>query len=308
MGDAHTRVARGRAEVVRELHAAVPLARDLRAPLTASAPWLTTVLSVQSAHRRPRLTPVAVVAGPRGSGGPDGLALLALATAGPVVTATLLGDGLPVPGGRPAARLLARDDDAADRLAAGMLGVLTALRRPWRMRLTGLPLGDPTVRALVRRRPDAVVASARSARLVDDLDALPADALPAGGLVRSRDARDLDAALPGLLAGVRDRRTTDLVRAAARLHAAAGRLEVATVRDGGRLRAGLLTLLDGGDRLPWWGRSEVGGLREERGAPLVGVSLAGRGSVVRAVVDRVVPLLPGGSPPARPLSRPAGTG
>ncbi|MGY1652115.1 hypothetical protein [Geodermatophilus sp. SYSU D01119] len=303
MGDARTRVARGRAQVVRELRAAVPLARDLRAPLTASAPWLTTVLSVESAYRRPRPLPVAVVAGRGGSAGPDGLALLALATAGPVVTATLLGDGLPVPGGRPAARLLARDDDVADALAAGVLGVLTALRRPWRMRLTGLPLGDPTVRALARRRPDAALARARSSRLVDDLGAVPT-----GELVRSRDARDLDAALPDLLAEVRDRRAAALVRAAARLHAAAGRLEVATVRDGGRLRAGLLTLLDGDDRLPWWGRSEVGGLREERGAPLVGVSLTGRGRVVRAAVDRVVPLLPVSAPAGRRLSRGRGSG
>ena len=284
--------------MAREIRAAVPLARDLRAPLTAAAPWLTTVLSVQAAHRRPRLLPVAVVVEPRRSGRPDGLALLALATGGPVVTATLLGDGLPLPGGRPAARLPARDDVAAERLAVGVLGVLTALRRPWRLRLAGLPLGDPTVRALARLRPDAVVASSRSRRLVDDLDAVAV-----GDLVRSRDARDLDAALPALLAGVCDRRAADLVRAAARLHAAGGLLEVATVREGGRLRAELLTLLDGDDRLPWWGRSEVGGLREERGTPLVGVSLTGRGRAVRSVVDRAVPLLPG-----RPVSRPGGSG
>ncbi|HYO37667.1 MAG TPA: hypothetical protein VER97_16440, partial [Geodermatophilus sp.] len=132
------RVALGRERVLREISAAAPLAGDLRVPLTASAPWLTTVLSVQAAHRRPRLLPAAVVVG-SSPDRPDAIALLALATAGPVVTATLLGDGFPVPGGRPAARLPARDDDAAARLAAGVLGLLTSVRRPWRLRLAGLP-------------------------------------------------------------------------------------------------------------------------------------------------------------------------
>ncbi|WP_448640987.1 hypothetical protein [Geodermatophilus sp. URMC 63] len=299
-GDRHTRVAVGRARVAAEVRAAVPLARTLAAPVTATAPWLTTVLSVQSAHRRPRLLPVAVVVEPRGSGRPDALALLALATAGPVVTATLPGDGLPVPGGRPPARLLARDEDAAQRLAAGVLGVLTALRRPWRLRLAGLPMGDPTVRALVRLRPDARLATARSTRLVDGLDD---GALDGGRVVRSRDARDVDRVLPALLAGERDRRARDLVRAAARLHAALGRVEVATVHEDGRLRAGLLTLLDGDDRLPWWGWSAVGGLGTEPGAPSVGLAVEGRGRVLRGVVDRAAGLLP-----ELPVSRRRGSG
>ncbi len=278
-----TRVAGGRAAVAREIRAAAGLARDVRAPLTASAPWLTAVLSVQAAHHRPRLLPAAVVVEAR-PGRPDAIALLALATAGPVVTATLLGDGLPVPGGRPAARLPARDDDAAARLAAGVLGLLTSCRRPWRLRLAGLPLGDPTVRALARLRPDAVVASRRSHRLVDDLDTRP------GRVVRSRDPGAVDAALPALLAGVRDARARDLVRAAARLHAAAGRVEVAVLTAGGRERAGLLTLVDGEDRSPWRGWGD--GLREELGAPLVGVSVGGRGRVARAVLDGAAALLP----------------
>ncbi|GAB3199722.1 hypothetical protein GCM10027261_30150 [Geodermatophilus arenarius] len=296
--DRDTRTALGRARVVREVRAAVPLARDLAAPLTAAAPWLTTVLSVQSAHPRPRLVPAAVVVEPRWSGRPDALALLALATAGPVVTATLLGDGLPVPGGRPPARLLARDDDAAERLAAGVLGLLTGLRRPWRLRLAGLPLGDPTVRALARLRPDARVATSRSTLLADGLD----DVAP-GRVVRSRDPRDLDRALPALLATAPDARARDLVRAAARLHAALGRVEVATVTDGGRLSAGLLTLVDGADRLPWWGRSGIGGLGTVRGAPLVGVAVSGRGRVLRPVLDRAARLVP-----ALPVSRRRGSG
>jgi hypothetical protein len=287
-GTVPARVVLGRSGVLHEITAAAPLARDLRAPLTASAPWLTTVLSVQAAHRRPRLLPAAVVVGPEG-GAPDAVALLALATGGPVVTATLLGDGLPVPGGRPAARLPARDDAAAARLAAGVLALLASSRRPWRLHLAGLPMGDPTVRALARLRPDAVVASRRSRRPVDALDGVP------GRLVRSTDPRAVDAALPALLAGERPR-TRDLVRAAARLHAAAGRVEVATVTDGGRQRAGLLTLLDGDppgtDRLPWWGRADAGGLGEQAGAPLVGLTVSGRGRVARAALDRAVALLP----------------
>jgi hypothetical protein len=286
------RVALGRERVLREISAAASLAGGLRVPLTASAPWLTTVLSVQAAHRRPRLLPAAVVVG-SSPDRPDGIALLALATARPVVTATLVGDGLPVPGGRPAARLPARDDDAAARLAAGVLGLLTSVRRPWRLRMAGLPPGDPTVRALARLRLDAVVASRRSRRLVDDLDAHAA--ATGRRVVRTRDARALDAALPGLLAGVRDRRTRDLVRAAARLHAAAGRVEVAVLTDGVRQRAALLTLLDGEsheERLPWWGRPDVGGLGEEPGAPLVGIAVGGRGRVLRAALDGAAALLP----------------
>jgi hypothetical protein len=308
-GGRDPRVVLGRAPVARELRAAGPLARSVHAPLTASAPWLTAVLAVQAAAPWPRPLPAAVVVGPPPPAPPDALAVLALARSGPVLTATLLGDGLPVPGGRPPSRLPARDDDAAARLAAGVLGLLASSRRPWRLRLAGLPLGDPTVRALARLRPDAVVASRRSRRLVDELGTLP------GRLVRSRDPRDVDAALPALLAGTRDARARDapahdapahdarardLVRVAARLHAAAGRVEVATVTDGGRLRAALLTLLDGApggspdgaDRLPWWGRAPDGGLREEPGGPLVDVTVTGRGRVVRAVVDRAVRSLP----------------
>ncbi|MEX5718136.1 hypothetical protein [Geodermatophilus maliterrae] len=297
-GDRGTRVVLGRARVAGEVRAAVPLARGLAAPVTATAPWLTTVLSVQSVHRRPRLLPVAVVVEPHPSGRPDALALLALATAGPVVTATLLGDGLPVPGGRPPARLLARDEDAAGRLAAGVLGVLTSLRRPWRLRLTGLPMGDPTVRALGRLRPDARMATARTTRLVDGLDDVTG-----ARVVRSRDARDLDRVLPALLARERNARVRDLVRAAARLHAALGRVEVAAVHEGGRLRAGLLTLLDGADRLPWWGWSDVGGLGSGAGAPSVGLSVDGRGRLLRGVLDHTA-----GRLPAPPVSRRRGSG
>ncbi|SFL94940.1 hypothetical protein [Geodermatophilus ruber] len=252
-----TRVASGRAEVVRELRAAGPLLAALRAPATARAPWLTTALNVRAA-----VTPVAVVVERDRQGPPEALAALALHRRGGTVTATLLGDGLgPVPPGAPAARLPARDDAAAQRLAAGILALLDGHRRPWTLRLTGLPLGDPTLGALGRLRPDAAFANARSSRLVDSLDE--------AGAVRSSDPHDLERRLPELLARLPDLPSRTFLRAAARLHAAIGQLELAVVADGERVDAALLTLVDGADRRPWWGFSEVGGLAAEMAAPVV---------------------------------------
>src|ERR671929_181730 len=93
-----TRVVTGRAGVVRELRAAGPLLAALRAPVTARAPWLTAALALDGARLAgPR--PVAVVVDPSGGGGaPRALATLVL-RGGPRLTATLLGDGLPVPAG-----------------------------------------------------------------------------------------------------------------------------------------------------------------------------------------------------------------
>jgi hypothetical protein len=75
--------------------------------------------------------------------------------------------------------------------------------------------------------------------------------------------------LPGLLTREPDRRARTFLRAAARLHAATGQLELAVASEGDRVRAGLLTLVDGEDRWPWWGFSDAGGLRTVMGAPLV---------------------------------------
>jgi hypothetical protein len=58
-----TRVAAGRARVVREVRAAAPLMTALRAPVTARGPWLTAVLNVGAAHRFTG-RPVAVVVEP----------------------------------------------------------------------------------------------------------------------------------------------------------------------------------------------------------------------------------------------------
>ncbi|MCF6744563.1 hypothetical protein E9529_09775 [Blastococcus sp. KM273128] len=261
------RVAVGRAPVLREVRAAQPLAAALSAPLTARAPWLTAVLNAGAARPVPG-RPAAVVVDGAPGGPPRAAAFLHLRRRGPVTAVTLLGqEGVPLPGGRPPARIPARDAGAAALLADGVLALLDRLHGPWSLRLAGLPLGDPTARALAARLSTAVLANERSTRLVDALDRV-------GPVVRGRDGQLLERWLPALLAAVRDRRGQDLLRATARLHAATGHLEVAVVAEGDRLRAGLLTLLDGDDdRWPWWGVAPDGGLGSEMGAPVSTLSV-----------------------------------
>jgi hypothetical protein len=197
-------------------------------------------------------------------GRPDAAAFLVLHRRGWETSVTLLGQESPVrPDGRPPARLLARDDAAAGRLAAGVLDLLGSLRGPWRLCLAGLPLGDPTLRGLAEALPGAVLANVRSRRLVDELDDVAASP------VRSRDPRVLERWLPALLEHERNAAARRSLRATARLHAAIDQVELAVVADGHRPRAALLTLVDGTDRWPWWGFSVAGGLRTEMGAPLV---------------------------------------
>jgi hypothetical protein len=258
-----TRVAVGRARVVREVRAAAPLMAALRAPVTARGPWLTAVLNVAAAHRGRR--PVAVVVEAHPQGRPDALALLTVRRRGLRTEVAMLGDGvLPAPGGRPPARLLARDDAAAGLLAAGILDLLASLRRPWTLRLAGLPLGDPTARHLAARLPTAVLGTVRSRRLVDELDTL-------GPVRRTRNPAELERLLPALLSRLPGRRAGEFLRTAARVHAAIGQLETAQAGDGV-----LLTLVDGADRWAWWGSGAVGGLRDEMGSPLVTLSAPDR--------------------------------
>src|SRR4051812_4103529 len=157
----------------------------LRAPATARGPWLTAVLN-EGAARRPPARPVAVVVEPHRQGRPDGVAFLTLRRRGLATTVTMLGNGLaPTPPGMPPSRLLARDEETADRLVSGVLELLGSLRGPWSLQLAGLPLGDPTLRALAARLPTALLANSRSFRLVDELDQVDA-------VVRSRDPQVLE--------------------------------------------------------------------------------------------------------------------
>jgi hypothetical protein len=202
--------------------------------------------------------------------GPAAAGFLSLHRHGPVTEVTMLGDGTaPLPGGRPTARLLARDEGAARLLADGILELLSARRGPWALRLTGLPLGDPTAGALTAALPDSVLANVRSRQLVDDLDRV-------GTVERSRDPAVLERWLPALLPEEPDGGARTFLRAAARLHAAIGRVEVAVVIGREGLQAGLLTLMEGADRWPWWGTSRIGGLGQEPGSPLVRLTVAAR--------------------------------
>ena len=260
----------GRARVAHEVRAADRLAHALGAPVPARAPWLTAVLNAGAAARASGRPAAVVVDGEPGDP-PRAAAFLSLRRRGPVTVVTLLGqDRGPLPDGRPSARLPARDEAAAGQLAAGVLDLLGSLLGPWSLRLTGLPLGDPTTRALAARLPTAVVANARSTRLVDALH-------ETGPVARTRDAGALERWLPQLLEAAPDPRSRPFLRSAARVHAAIGRLELAVVTEGDRLHAGLLTLVEGADRWPWWGTAPQGGLRTEMGAPAVTFTAPARG-------------------------------
>jgi hypothetical protein len=253
------RLVPGRARVVREIRSAGPLARSLRAPVTARGPWLTAVLTTLAA-RRAVARPLAVVVDDPAGEVPAAAAFLLVRRAGPRTSVTLLGTAAgPLPGGRPPARLLARDDAAADALADAIAGVLARRRGPWTLDLAGLPLGDPTARALAGRLPTATLRTERTRLLVDEL--LRAE--------RTRDPSAVDRLLPALLAQQADRRDRAFLRVAARLHAAIGAVEVATTP-----RGGLLTLVDGQDRWPWWA-PPAAGVRDEMGAPLVRLTASG---------------------------------
>ncbi|RBY96449.1 hypothetical protein DQ237_07290 [Blastococcus sp. TF02-8] len=262
------RLVSDREGVGREVRAAGPLMGQLSAPVTAREPWLTAALNHGAAHRWVG-RPLAVVVDGSPGGPPLAAAFLRVRRRGPLAVLELLGQSVgPLPGGRPTARLLARDDDAAESLAAGIAALLGSLRGPVSLRLAGLPLGDPTARALAARLPTSVLANTRSSRLVDDLDGV-------GAVERSRDARMLERVLPVALDVQPDRHARDFLRVAARLHAALGQLEVAVLGAPARPRALLLSLVVGDDRWPWWGTGP--GLREEMGAPLVGLSVPARG-------------------------------
>lgn len=268
MVDRAARVARGSASVVREVRAAGPLMARLSAPVTARGPWLTAVLN-EGGARVPRLRPVAVVVDGEPGESPRAAAFLTLRRRGLSTVVELLGQSrAPLPGGRPTARLLARDEAAAGLLADGVLRLLASLHGPHSLRLAGLPLGDPTAAALAARLRTSVLANTRSTRVVDALD-------EAGPVERSRDPQVLERVLPALLDAVPDRRARDFLRATARLHVALGQLEVAVV-DRSPVPAVLLTLVDGTDRWPWWGTAGAG-LRTEMGAPVVGLTVPARG-------------------------------
>jgi hypothetical protein len=250
------RLAEGRAQVVREIRAAAPLISGTAAPTTARGPWLTAALHAAPTPA-PRVRHRAVVVEHHRQGRPAGLALLSSRTVlrrgRPTTVLRLLGDGgPPVPPGPAPRRLPVADDAVADLLAEGIAGVLASTRGPWELVLTGLPMGDPVLRALAGRLgTGSGFRTARVQALVDHLDGL-------GPVTRSTDPAGLERWLPLFLehrpAGAR---RADL-RATARVHAVAGVLEHAVVLSAGQPVAGVLTLLEGPDRRPWWGFGGAG--------------------------------------------------
>jgi hypothetical protein len=171
-----------------------------------------------------------------------------------------------------------REVRAAAPLMAALAAPVTA-RAPWLTAVlnaggAGLPMGDPTARHLAARLLDGRIGNVRSRGLVDDLDERTAD----GPVRRSTDPREIERWLPFLLDGLADARERSFLRAAARLHAAIGQLEVAVSAHGGVPYAALLTLVAGADRWPWWGRTADGaGLPTTPGAPLVALTVPSRG-------------------------------
>jgi len=113
-----------------------------------------------------------------------------------------------------------------------------------------------------------VVAVSLNKQLVDGLDDV-------GPVRRSVDPVALERWLPALLARA-EPRSRRFLRSAARLHAVTGLLELAVIADGDRPLAGLLTLVEGSDRWPWWGTTTIGGLSSEMGAPLVSLTVPAR--------------------------------
>jgi hypothetical protein len=249
--------------VVREVRASGALAERLRAPVTARGPWSTAVLN-HLAARRSIVRPVAVVVDDVPGDVPAAAAFLTVRPGARSVIGLLTAAAGPLPGGRPPARLLAGDLPAAEALADGMVALLATRRGPWRLDLAGLPLGDPTLRALAARLPMATLANERSLRLVDEL----------AGAERTADPREVDRLLAPLLPALPRSITPPgypaFLRAVARLHASLGAVEVAVAPSGG----GLVTLLNGTDRWPWWGSAPTG-LRTEMGAPLVRLTASG---------------------------------
>ncbi len=269
-----TRVVEGQTPVVREIRAAAPLLSELAVPPTARGPWLTAALHATSAPV-PRVRHRAVVVQEHRQAGPTGLALVSSSTrlrrGRPVTVVRLLGDGGPPgPPGVAPRRMPAADPEVAGQLADGIADLLAGTRGQWQLELTGLPLGDPVLAALgARLGTGAEFRTSRSRSLADELRT-------GAPVRRSTDPADLERWLPAFLehrpVGAR---RADL-RALARVHAAAGLLEHAVVPSGAVATAGLLTLLDGEARRPWWGFGPAAG--SGPGQPWVSLSASGPGS------------------------------
>jgi CelD/BcsL family acetyltransferase involved in cellulose biosynthesis len=109
-------------------------------PITARRAWLQTWADTYR-HYQPWLI---VVERPDASLG--GVAALAWRSRGGVVDVASMGRGQ-----SDYTCVAALDGDAAAELADGVVDALRTLRRPWRLRVEQMPMGDPVARAVVER-------------------------------------------------------------------------------------------------------------------------------------------------------------
>jgi CelD/BcsL family acetyltransferase involved in cellulose biosynthesis len=269
------RVLRGRDEVGRVLDLAGDLLDATGAPICARPLWLRTWFEAF-----PGVRPVAVVAG--AAGRVDGLACLAVTRQGPLRTVMLAGAGP-----SDAGRLPTRDPAAVAALAAGVGALLREIRGPWRLHLAQLPVADPMVEALLATVPGAYVEDGQGCpQLTFGPDRALAQHISTSGRRAGRQARNgiakaglelrvdriaepeqVRGLLPALVALRRDRdhwhgRRSDLddpgqrgfyAGVISRL-AAAGQVEISTLRLDGTLASYLVGLRDGPVFRNWDGR------------------------------------------------------
>jgi CelD/BcsL family acetyltransferase involved in cellulose biosynthesis len=150
------------------------LAEAAGVPVTARHTWLQTWADTFRNHE----PWIATVNGPTGA--LDGCAVLARRTRGGVVDITNLGRGQ-----SDYACFPARDEAAAEKLAAGVAAGLTALKRPWRLRVEQLPAGDAVARGIAARLPASVIEPGDPSPVVDLKPGAPAESYMGKRLRRS---------------------------------------------------------------------------------------------------------------------------
>ena len=172
-----------------------------------------------------------------------------------------------LPEGRPPAAARARDDDVAGRLGYGVADLLDAARGPWTLRLAGLPLGDPTLSVLATLMPGASLATSAAGGWSTSWT--PSARCGAVGTPRSSSST-CRPCWPASIGSA----TSCAPQPGCSRRSASWRSRWCQYGDHGPA-AVLLTLLDprpgGTDRWPWWGSSDVGGLRE-LGSPWVSLT------------------------------------
>ena len=301
MAGVFTRVAVGRARVVREVRAAAPLMAALRAPVPARGPWLTAVLDAGAARPARGAGRSPSSSSRTGRAGRRRVAFLAAAPPRARRRRSRCSGRHRAAAARAAAGPAARraTPRAAELLADGDRSTCSpALRGPWTLRLAGLPLGDPTLAALARPAADG----GRRQRPQHAGWSTSSTGCRRRRAAHPRPRACVDRWLPAP-AGRRARPARPAVPA--RRRAAARRDRPAGARGRPRRAAGCGRAAHPGRRrrpLALVGPPRTRGLRTEMGAPLVEPRRAGRRRLARA--GRLSPRPQHGERRA-PASRPA---